>query len=268
MSGDADVQDPVLVERGPVATVRLNRPERRNALDLPTITRLTAVVGDLAADPGVRVIRLTAVGDRAFCAGADLHEVENLAGVEGYRRYFGGLATLLDLLYRCPKPVVAAVFGFTLAGGMGLAAGADLLWAADDTVFGLPEIGIGLFPMVVMAAIGRHIGRRRTLELALSGQRIDAATAERWGFVNRVVPRAALEEDSLAYCARLADQSPLIMELGKEAYGQMADMPYPAALRYLREMVSLVALSDDAAEGIRAFWEKRPPRWPSGGPSA
>jgi enoyl-CoA hydratase len=253
----------VLVERGPVATVRLNRPERRNALDSPTIERLIAVLGELGSDPAVRVIRLTAAGDRAFSAGADLHEVESINGVEGMRRYFGGMARLLEALSACPKPVLAAVFGYTLAGGMGMAAGADLLWAADDTVFGLPEVSIGLFPMVVMAAISRHIGRRRTLELAWSGDRIDAATAERWGLVNRVVPRAALEEESRAYCERLATKSPFIAALGKEAHNQMADLPYPQALRYLRDMVSLVALSEDSREGIRAFWDKRDPLWPS-----
>ncbi|MGC8486874.1 MAG: enoyl-CoA hydratase/isomerase family protein [Clostridia bacterium] len=255
----------VLVEPGRVTTVRLNRPGARNALNTPTVTRLLHVFQDLAADPAVAVIRLTASGERAFSAGADLREVEALGDVAAVRGYFGGMADLLNAMFACPKPIVAAVFGYTLAGGMGLAAGADLLLAADDAVFGLPEIGVGLFPMVVMSAISRHIGRRRTLELAFTGDRIDAATAERWGFVNRVVPKADLDQASQALCARLSEKSGLIMALGKEAFGQMADLPYPAQLRYLKDMVSLVALSDDSKEGIRAFWEKRPPVWPSAG---
>ena len=251
----------VLVERGRVATVRLNRPEARNALNTPTILRLIEVFQQLRDDGEVRVIRLTATGDRAFSAGADLKEVEALQGVEAARAYFGGMADLLSAMFSCQKPIVAAVFGYTLAGGMGLAAGADLLVAADDTVFGLPEVGVGLFPMVVMSAISRHIGRRRTLELAFTGDRIDAGTAERWGFVNQVWPKAALEENSLALAGRLAEKSSFILSVGKEAFGQMDDLPYPAQLRYLKEMVSLVALSEDSKEGIRAFWEKRPPSW-------
>jgi enoyl-CoA hydratase/carnithine racemase len=259
--------DAVLVERGRVTTVRLNRPQARNALNAEVMDRLRQVFQELARDPDVAVIRLTATGEQAFSAGADLREVEALTGVEAVRAYFGGMALLLEAMFSCPKPIVAAAFGYTLAGGMGLAAGADLLVAASDTVFGLPEIGVGLFPMVVMAAISRHIGRRRTLQLAFTGERIDAATAERWGFVNHLWPQAELEAESLALCERLSEKSAAILALGKEAYGQMADMAYPAQLHYLKDMVSLVALSEDSKEGVRAFWERRPPVWPGAKPS-
>ena len=248
-----------------IAIVTFNRPERRNAFNLAMWRRLKEIMEALSADEALRCVVLRGAGG-AFSAGADLREVEALTGVEAVRAYFGGMALLLEAMFSCPKPIVAAAFGYTLAGGMGLAAGADLLVAASDTVFGLPEIGVGLFPMVVMAAISRHIGRRRTLQLAFTGERIDAATAERWGFVNHLWPQAELEAESLALCERLSEKSAAILALGKEAYGQMADMAYPAQLHYLKDMVSLVALSEDSKEGVRAFWERRPPVWPGAKP--
>jgi enoyl-CoA hydratase/carnithine racemase len=253
----------LIVEPGRVATLRLNRPAARNALNTATIQALIDAVERLGRDSGVALIRLTAVGDRAFCAGADLKEVDALSDVTAVRRYFGGMARLLRALWACPKPVVAVVFGYTLAGGMGLAAGADLLVAADDTVFGLPEVEIGLYPMVVMAPIIRILGRRRALELAWSGRRLDVATAERWGFVNRIVPAATREADGLAYCEELAARSGLISRLGKAGAGPAWDLDYPGALAWLEEQVGVVALSEDSREGLRAFWEKRPPVWPT-----
>lgn len=242
---------------GRVVTLRLNRPQARNALNTAVIEELIRRLDDAGRDEATAVVRLAAAGDRAFCAGADLHEVATLDGVAAVRRYFGGMARLVEALERCPKPVVAAVFGYTLAGGMGLAAGADLLVAADDAVFGLPEIQVGLFPMVVMAPIARHLGRRRTLELAWSGERIDAATAERWGFVNQVWPKDQLEAASLEFCQRLAEKSPFILRMGKEAASVLGNMAYGDQLRYLKEMVGLVALSDESRQGLAAFWEQR-----------
>lgn len=255
------VSSGLLVEGGSVTTLRLNRPEQRNALNSETIEGLINALEAYGQDAAVRVIRITGTGDKAFCAGADLRQVEALQSVDEVRRYFGGMARLMAAMHRCPKPIIAAVFGYTLAGGMGLAAGADLVVAAQDTVFGLPEIQIGLFPMVVMAPIMRHLGQRRTLELAWTGDRIDAETAERWGFVNRVYPTSDLQAESLRFCQELAEKSAFITSLGKQASRTAGDLPYEDALRYLQEMVSLVALSEDSREGIRAFWEKRRPRW-------
>lgn len=255
------MSDGIIVEEGVVTTLRLNRPEQRNALNSETIETLINALETYGGAAQVRVIRLTAAGDKAFCAGADLRQVDALQSVEEVRQYFGGMARLMAAMHRCPKPIVAAVFGYTLAGGMGLAAGADLVVAAEDTVFGLPEIQIGLFPMVVMAPIMRHLGQRRTLELAWTGDRIDAKTAERWGFVNRVYPTPNLQRDSVKFCEELSEKSAFIASLGKQAARTAEDLPYEDALRYLQEMVSLVALSDDSREGIRAFWEKRRPRW-------
>lgn len=248
----------VRVERdGRVATLRLNRPAVSNALNHAVIDELVDRLAEVGAEDATAVVRLTAAGSRAFCAGADLKEVGALDGVDAVRRYFGGMARLIEAMERCPKPLVAAVFGYTLAGGMGLAAGADLVVAADNTVFGLPEIQVGLFPMVVMAPISRHLGRRRTLELAWTGERVDVATAERWGFVNRVVPAEELDAGSLAYCQRLAEHSAFILRMGKEAAGVFPSLPASEQMHYLREMVGLVALSDESRAGLAAFWAQR-----------
>jgi enoyl-CoA hydratase/carnithine racemase len=254
MTTDGEV---MMESDGPVTTLRLNRPDALNALTSTVIDRLVELLDQVGRDPATVVVRLAATGDRAFCAGADLKEVRMLQGVEAVRAYFGGMARLVEAMERCPKPIVAAAFGYTLAGGMGLAAAADLLLAADNTVFGLPEIQIGLFPMVVMAPITRQLGRRRTLELAWSGERIDAATAERWGFVNRLVPKEELERESLRYCHQLAEKSAFILQMGKEAAGVFGNLPYGDQLRYLKEMVGLVALSEDSRAGIEAFWQSR-----------
>ena len=255
--------DTLIVEPGRVATLRINRPAQRNALNGGLLVKLAGTLEDLGRDDGVAVVRLTATGTRAFSAGADLAEVGALPDVAGVRGYFSGMARVLLALRRCPKPVVAVCFGYTLAGGMGLAAGADLLMAADDTVFGLPEVQVGLFPMVVMAPIARILGRRRTLDLAWTGRFIDVETAERWGFVNHVVPAAGREDAGRAYCEDLAHRSALIARLGKGGAGPAWDLDYDAALELLEEQVAVVALSDDSREGLTAFRDKRPPHWPS-----
>jgi enoyl-CoA hydratase/carnithine racemase len=158
-------------------------------------------------------------------------------------------------------PVIAQVHGYALAGGCGLAAGCDLLIAADDAVFGLPEIKVGLLPLMVMAPILRAVGRKRGLLMILSGETVTAREAFEMGLVSRVVPRADLERETAALAARLAAFSPMAVALAKEAAYTIQDMEYGKSLRYLRELITLVGLSDDAKEGIAAFFEKRPPEW-------
>jgi enoyl-CoA hydratase/carnithine racemase len=158
-------------------------------------------------------------------------------------------------------PVVAQVHGYALAGGCGLAAGADIVVAADDAVFGLPEIKVGLLPLIVMAPILRAVGRKRGMLMILSGESVSAREACEMGLVSRVVPRAELERAVDGLARTLAAYSPTALGLAKEAAATAPGMEYGAALRYLRELLTLVALSDDAREGIAAFFEKRPPRF-------
>jgi enoyl-CoA hydratase/carnithine racemase len=249
----------IVVREDGVATVTINRPAARNALTTPTIAELRAAFSELATDSAVRVVILRGAGDVAFCAGADLKEVATLSDIPSRRRYFGGVAEVLETIHRMPQPVIARVAGFALAGGMGLAVGCDFVLAADNAEFGLPEITLGLFPMVVMAPILRLCGPRAAVELALGGERIDVRRAVELGLVTRLVPLSQLDSEVRRLARRLKSFSPLVMGLGKQAIYNSAAMDYTAALTYLKEMVALVASSDDLAEGVNAFLEKRAP---------
>lgn len=244
-----------------VARVTLNRPEVRNALNEALLRELEASLRRLEDDPAARAIVLRGAGDRAFCAGADLKQVADRGTTLQARESFSGLARVLELMARMRTPVIAQVHGYALAGGCGLAAGADIVVASDDAVFGLPEIKVGLLPLIVMAPILRAVGRKRGLLMILTGEPVPAREAYEMGLVSRVVPRSDLERVVGDLARTLAGYSPTALGLAKEAASMVPDMEYGAALRYLRELITLVALSDDAREGIAAFFEKRPPRF-------
>ncbi|HEX5528925.1 MAG TPA: enoyl-CoA hydratase-related protein [Methylomirabilota bacterium] len=244
-----------------VARVTLNRPEVRNALNEALLRELESALRRLEDDSAARVVVLRGAGDRAFCAGADLKKVADRGTTLQARESFGGLARILEHMARMRTPVIAQVHGHALAGGCGLAAGADIVVAADDATFGLPEIKVGLLPLIVMAPILRAVGRKRGLLMILTGEPVSARDAYEMGLVSRVVPRGELAGVVDALARTLAGYSPTALGLAKEAAGMVPDMEYGAALRYLRELITLVALSDDAREGIAAFFEKRPPRF-------
>ena len=248
------------VEDG-IARVTLNRPEVRNALSQRLVRNIEAALEAYETDPAARVIVLAGAGDRAFCAGADLKGVGDRGTTLQARESFSGLARILELITRMRTPVIVQVHGFALAGGCGLAVGCDLVVASDDAVFGLPEIKVGLLPLMVMAPILRAVGRKRGLLMILSGETVTAREAFDMGLVSRVVPRADLERETTALARKLAGFSPTAIALAKEAAYTIQDMEYGKSLRYLRELITLVGLSDDAKEGIAAFFEKRPPEW-------
>lgn len=257
------MSEPVLLEEltGGVARLTLNRPEARNALNAALLGELEAALRRLEAEPTARVIVLRGAGERAFCAGADLKHVGDRGTTLQARESFGGLARILEHMARMRTPVIAQVHGYALAGGCGLAAGSDIVMAADDAVFGLPEIKVGLLPLIVMAPILRAVGRKRAMLMILSGEPVSAPEALEMGLVSRVVPRAELDAAVGTLARTLAGYSPTALGLAKEAAATAPDMEYGAALRYLRELITLVALSDDAREGIAAFFERRPPRF-------
>ena len=245
-----------------VRTLVIDREDRRNALDRATLDELVAALDAAAADPACRVIVLRGAGTRAFSAGADLEELLAHRTIDDRRRHFDGVARAIAAMHRAPQPVIARVQGFALAGGCGLAVAADFTIAAESAVFGLPEIGIGLLPMVVSAPILRATGSRKTvLDLVLTGRRVDAREALALGLVTRVVPDDRIDDEVAALARQLALLSPAALRLGKEAIYAMGEMEYGAALRYLREMIVLTAMTEDAKEGIRAFFEKRKPEW-------
>ncbi|MGH7275484.1 MAG: enoyl-CoA hydratase/isomerase family protein [Candidatus Rokuibacteriota bacterium] len=244
-----------------VARIVLNRPEVRNALSRTLVQELEAALTAFEADPAARVVVLSGAGDKAFCAGADLKGTGERGTTLQARESFGGLPRILELMARMRTPVIAQVHGFALAGGCGLAVGCDLIVASDDAQFGLPEIKIGLLPLIVMAPILRAAGRKRGLLMILSGENVSAREAFEMGLVSLVVPRAELEARTTALARKLAALSPMAVGIAKEAASTIQDLDYAKSLRYLRELTTLVFMSDDAKEGIAAFFEKRDPQW-------
>lgn len=253
---------PLLVEVADgVAAVTLNRPEARNALNRALVRELGDALARLDADPEARAIVLRGAGERAFCAGADLREMFREGPILEARARYAEMAAVLEAIPRMRTPVVAQVHGYALAGGCGLAAACDVVVAAEDAVFGLPEIRLGLLPLMVLAPIVRAASPKRVLELLLTGRELPAAEALEIGLVTRVVPRVELPATVDRIARGLADLSPATVALGKEAFYRSLDLPYAQALPYLRDLLTLVARSEDAQEGIAAYLEKRPPRW-------
>jgi enoyl-CoA hydratase/carnithine racemase len=245
--------------RDRVATLTLNRPESRNALSAEVMAGLAAGLERANGDPEAHVVVLTGAGDKAFCAGGDLggRGLEPKAFVERHfeRRAF---ADLFRQLNRLGKPTLARVRGHCLAGGFGLALGCDLVVASEDAWFGTPEVKRGLFPMIIMATIFRNVGRKKGMELILTGERISAREAERLGLINHAVPVAELDAK---VAERIAALSPAVLRLGREAFYTMADLEFERALDHLQTMLTLNLATDDALEGVRAFLEKREPVW-------
>jgi enoyl-CoA hydratase/carnithine racemase len=252
------------VEEG-VARITINRPERRNAMSWEVMRGLRQALAGAADDPEVRVVVLAGAGDDAFCAGADLGKMtgadEPDAGVLAVHEARGVLVDVFDALWGLGKPTVARVQGFALAGGFGLALACDLVVASDRARFGAPEVNVGLWPYMITVPLVRSMPPKQALELMLTGRIVDAAEALQLGFVTRVVPPADLDTAVLALAATLAAKSPAVMKLGRDAFYAVWDMAAPDALAHLHAMLSLTAQTEDAAEGIAAFLEKRAPRW-------
>jgi enoyl-CoA hydratase/carnithine racemase len=244
-----------------VGTLTLNRPEARNALNPTVIRELEAALARLEGDAAVRVVVVRGAGERAFCAGADLKGMFGTESILEAREQYARLARILEAIPRMRAPVIAQVHGYALAGGCGLAAACDLVIAAEDAVFGLPEIRLGLLPLMVLAPILRAASPRRVLELVLTGRELPAPEALDIGLVTRVVPRADLERVVGDVARTLVGLSPAALALGKEAFYRALELPYGPALGHLRDLLTIVARSEDAREGIAAFLEKRPPRW-------
>jgi enoyl-CoA hydratase/carnithine racemase len=244
-----------------VGTLTLNRPEARNALN-PTVTReLAEALARLDADPAARVVVMRGAGERAFCAGADLKGMFGNPSILEARDQYAGVARVLETIPRMRTPVIAQVHGYALAGGCGLAAACDLVIAAEDAVFGLPEIKLGLLPLMVLAPILRTASPKRVLELILTGRELPAQEALEIGLITRVVPRAELEDTVGRVARTLVGLSPATVALGKEAFYRALELSHAQALEHLRDLLTIVARSPDAQEGILAFREKRAPRW-------
>jgi enoyl-CoA hydratase/carnithine racemase len=244
-----------------VATVTINRPERRNALSWTVMTELRQAFAAAKSDPEVRVVVLTGAGDKAFCAGADLSGMAEGAGWAALHDARGELARLFREMWELGKPIVARVRGYALAGGFGLALACDLVVATDDAQFGTPEIDVGLWPYMITVPLVRSMPPKVALELMMTGRRVDAAEAQRIGFVNQVVAVDALDGAVRSLTQTLASKSPAVMKLGRDSFYAVWDAAGDDALRLLHPMLTITANTEDAAEGIAAFAEKRPPVW-------
>ncbi len=247
---------------GPIARVTINRPERRNAMSYGVMTGLCGAIDTCRADESVRVVVLTGAGDRAFCAGADLTGIAQNASFAEVHESRGALAELFRTMWSLGKPIIAKVRGYALAGGFGLACACDLIIAGDDAVFGTPEINVGLWPYMITVPLLRSLPPKKVLELMMTGRQVRADEAERLGFVAAVVPVTELDAETDRWATALAQKSPLTMRWGKDSYYRALEQPdSDAALSYLQGMLSLTTNTEDAAEGTRAFAEKRTPQW-------
>lgn len=242
------------------ATITIDDEERRNPLTNAAMSELADAVAKACGDDSVRVIVLTGAGDRTFSAGGDLAGGFVDAPLAEHEER-DALADLFRAMRRCPKPIVARVNGHAFGGGLGLVAAADIAICADHAQLGTPEITVGLWPMMITAVLKPIVPRRALLEMMLVGRRFDAAEAERLGLVNRVVNGDDLDAVVDEVVGGLAAQSPAAIALGKQAFYAVEDMDLDTALDHLHHGLTAIATTDDAAEGVGAFLERRPPEW-------
>lgn len=249
-------------ERGPALVVVINREEARNAINPAVMRELLEALRVGSESESVRAIVITGAGDRSFCAGGDLGGGGGMQGGAISQHFDRSLISKLFLEMRlCEKPVIAKVNGHALGGGLGLALACDLIVSTDEAEFGTPEINIGLWPYVITAVINRNVPPKVALEMMMLGKRMSASEAQRWGFVNRVVPREKLDAEVNALVDDLSTKSPLILRLGKESFYTAQDMDIEKALKYLENQLSIGLQAEDVAEGISAFFQKRKPEW-------
>jgi enoyl-CoA hydratase/carnithine racemase len=249
----------ILEKDGTTAFVTLNRPERRNALSLEMLRELTAHFRAIGNDAGVRVVVLRANGP-AFCAG---HDIAEMTGKDGgfYRELFEACTVLMETLQGIPQPVIAQVHAMATAAGCQLVASCDLAVAAKEAKFATPGVRIGLFCSTPMVALSRAVGSRRAMEMLLTGEPISADDALAAGLVNRVVAAPELAEATRALAAKISASSPYVVAIGKAAFYRQLQMPQPLAYDYAQDVMSMNAQAADAQEGMKAFLDKRPPKW-------
>jgi enoyl-CoA hydratase len=249
------------VRDGGVAYLTLDQPDTRNALSNQLLGELIDALEVARDDDAVRCVVLGSSHEKVFSAGASLDQFA--ADVPLVHKHFGTerFPKLFRAIMQLGKPTICAANGHVLAGALGVALACDLIVASDAATFGTPEINVGAFPFMIMALIYRNVPRKKTTELLLLGERIDAREAERIGIVNKVVPAADFQAAVAEWAQKLASKSPLIMRLGKDAMFRQQDMAFIDALDYLRAQLSLAMSTEDIVEGVTAFFEKREPEW-------
>jgi enoyl-CoA hydratase/carnithine racemase len=255
--------EPLVTTRreGAVAWLTLNRPTRFNPLSLDMIGALQAALGEIRADRQVRAVVLAANG-RGFCAGHDLKEMRGHVGDERWQKQlFDRCSRMMIALTELPQPVIARVQGIATAAGCQLVSMCDLAVAADTATFALPGINIGVFCSTPAVGVARNVGRKRAMEMLLTGRPFDAQTALAWGLVNRVVPPDELDTAIQAYTDLILARSPATIRLGKAAFYAQIERPVTEAYEVAGESMACNLMLEDAAEGMDAFLEKRQAVW-------
>ena len=244
-----------------VATIALDQPDTRNALSDDLLGELITALETARDDNAVRCVVLTSTHDRVFSAGANLGGFA--ADVPLVHKHFGTerFPQIFGLIGQLGKPSICAANGHVLAGALGIALACDLIIAREGVRFGTPEINVGAFPFMIMALINRNVPRKKANELMLLGEQISAEEAERIGIVNRVVAPDQFDETVRDWAEKLASKSPVLMKLGKDAMFRQQDMAFADALDYLRAQLSIAFTTEDIQEGVKAFFEKRAPKW-------
>ncbi|HET9393864.1 MAG TPA: enoyl-CoA hydratase [Candidatus Rubrimentiphilum sp.] len=242
-----------------IAIVTMRRPEKRNALSLGVMRELVRAFNAIGEDADVRVAILCGDGP-AFSAGHDLRELRD-RDVAAYREIFDVCVELMETIQQIPQPVIAEVATIATAAGCQLVASCDLAVASTEATFATPGVRIGLFCTTPMVALTRAIGRKRAMEMLLTGEFIDAPTAAEWGLVNRVVAPEQLRAETLALARKVAESSRMVVGLGKKAFYAQNGLEQHDAYGYAKEVMTMNALAEDAQEGMAAFLERRRPNW-------
>ncbi len=251
----------LIVETGKdfVAAITLNRPDQLNTFNTPLAAELEQALEQLDGDENVRVIIIKGAG-KAFCAGIDVNELPGKTAMQ-YRDWIGRMEKPLVTISHLAKPVIAQVHGVAAANGAGLVAAADLAVASDKARLGLTAINVGLNCIGPVVPVTRSVGRKRALELLLYGDLINAVEALNMGLVNRVVPAGDLEAETHKWAVILARKSPIAVQISKKAFYAAADLDYDKAFAYMNEAFARLCTTEDAKEGVQAFFDKRPPQW-------
>jgi enoyl-CoA hydratase/carnithine racemase len=252
------VNDLAVTREGRVLRLHLDREPKRNALNGEILRGMLAAL----QDPGeARVVLITSAGEKVFCSGADLVQMApDGTGLEVHEGR-GLVREVVLAMQACPVPVVAAVQGLCLAGGVGIILGCDIVIASDAAAFGLPEVDLGLWPFMVSALLGRHVSPKRAMEMMLSARRVPAAEALEMGLISRVVPHREFQQETLALAEALGNKPPVAVRLGKRAFQVAMESSLSAGLEAMQAQLSLLNSTEDASEGVGAFLQKRTPEW-------
>lgn len=244
-----------------VCVITINRPQARNALTIELIKQINQAVQNAGSNSNIGCILIRGSGEEAFCAGADLNELSSRASLKDRTDFFSNLATLLETLHKSATPIVAMVHGYAMAGGLGLVSCSDLVLASDKSIYALPELKIGMVPMIVMAALEGVIGKRALSYLALTCEQIDSAEALRIGLVSRIFPSKVLEIKSLEIAKNIASRGPKTTSVTRATLNQISSPSFETELNTRAKRIALLSLDPETQEGIQAYIEKRKPNW-------